>query len=670
MSLKTDHEKLLKWYLKNKRTLPWRASKDPYKIWISEVMLQQTTVAAVVPYFERFIARFPDLKSLSQATIEEVYDVWSGLGYYSRARNLHKCARELHEIKMFPQTYIELLKLPGLGPYTARAISSIAFNERVGVVDGNVIRILTRKYGLNYKWWQTKEKKLIQNLSDELAQIGQASEFNQAMMELGATICTPQKVSCTACPWAKSCVAFNEDKVSYYPLRKSKKISEIWIWNVEILKANDQIGLTKNEYSPFLKGTWVPPGSAHKVNTKPSKFDIKHSITHHQIYINLKKVKQSKMKLNYFKISDLKKINPASVLTKILQKSLLLLPFIFLINCIQKPAKEGNVIKLEIKPLEQDAVKLTHEFSLNDPSAKYIDLKGDIHHFKLSSDGQKLIYIATNRPFVKSMQLFEYNLISSKDTRITHQIGNVYSASYISDDKFLFSSDTDIVKDLFKVKNDIFTQSLDKIAPQNIFISNRFGSEIIKLTDDNGFEIDPLFNTLSPEPSFYYVFLNEYKNKGIKLFKLLDKKTTVIKSEKDFDYSSPFISKQSSNLYYVKSNLKSKTSEIETYNLKNNSSNKVKSFDEQILEISHNPQTPFIIISTDSKKAIFWNIEQDCFLNPLNQLVQKYKISQVQISNDLSQIYFIATNDKFKKLYVKKVNLTTLDCNKQFNGDF
>ena len=141
--MKSLHENLINWYLANRRPLPWRKDKNPYTIWISEVMLQQTTVAAVIPYFERFIERFPNQHTLAQAELSEVYEYWAGLGYYSRARNLHASAKIISD-SGFPEDYSQLIQLPGFGPYTARAVASLAFDQKVGVLDGNVIRVLSR----------------------------------------------------------------------------------------------------------------------------------------------------------------------------------------------------------------------------------------------------------------------------------------------------------------------------------------------------------------------------------------------------------------------------------------------------------------------------------------------------------------------------------------------
>src|SRR6185312_12760226 len=166
MSTKPMQLQLLEWYRANRRELPWRASRDPYRIWISETMLQQTTTTAVIPFFERFVARFPDLKALAQSTEAEVLEMWSGLGYYSRARNLHKAAQALVARGGFPQTHEELAEFPGFGPYTARSVASLAFDQAVGVVDGNVIRVLSRCEGEDWEWWRPNVRQQIQNRAD------------------------------------------------------------------------------------------------------------------------------------------------------------------------------------------------------------------------------------------------------------------------------------------------------------------------------------------------------------------------------------------------------------------------------------------------------------------------------------------------------------------------
>ena len=201
---------LLLWYAENKRVLPWRANKNPYFIWISEIMLQQTTVTAVVPYFDRFIATFPTVEILAAAPQEKVLEMWAGLGYYSRARNLHQTAQQIAKTG-FPKTAKELIQLKGFGPYTSHAVASIAFDEAVGVLDGNVIRILSRLFSIPSKWWASKDKGELQSLAHLMAQSGPPSEVNQAMMELGATVCTTHKPLCVRCPWVKDCQALKLD---------------------------------------------------------------------------------------------------------------------------------------------------------------------------------------------------------------------------------------------------------------------------------------------------------------------------------------------------------------------------------------------------------------------------------------------------------------------------
>lgn len=313
-------KELLNWYRINKRDLPWRKNRDPYRIWISEVMLQQTTVAAVIPYYEKFMSRFPKVKDLANATDADVLEMWAGLGYYSRARNIHKSAK-LISSQGFPQTAQELLELPGFGPYTSRAVSSLAFNEKVGVLDGNVIRILSRVKGFKLQWWQPKEKKVLQELADKLAQSEYNSEINQAMMELGATVCTPKKPLCLLCPWKSKCVALKTDTVAEIPLPKPRQETEIWHWKMQISTKNNNIYLEKNRATPFLPDLLFPPGKAVPVLRKPKKFDLKHSVTKYEIYIDLQlSAAQRGQKSNWFELTNIKKINHSSLMTKILKK--------------------------------------------------------------------------------------------------------------------------------------------------------------------------------------------------------------------------------------------------------------------------------------------------------------------------------------------------------------
>jgi A/G-specific adenine glycosylase len=284
-------------------------------------MLQQTTVAAVVPYYERFLKVFPTVQHLAESPLQAVLEQWAGLGYYSRARNLHKAA-QLLATRGFPQTAAELIEIPGFGPYTSRAVAALAFGEAVGVLDGNVIRVLSRFRGEKLEWWKTHGRKILQEHSDQLSRYDDPSDVNQALMELGATVCTPQKPLCSLCPWAKHCQARKKDLVHKLPLKKPKRESEVWVWKVQLIKnKQNQLLLLKNEYAPFLKGQMLFPGSVLQRSKAPKTFDLKHSITHHLIYVEIEKRKYSK-KIGsdglWIAEKDIKKTNPSSLLQKIL----------------------------------------------------------------------------------------------------------------------------------------------------------------------------------------------------------------------------------------------------------------------------------------------------------------------------------------------------------------
>lgn len=320
-----DQNALINWYNENKRELPWRKNRDAYQIWISEVMLQQTTVTAVIPYYEKFIKRFSNVKKLAKASESEVIEMWAGLGYYSRARNLHKAAQILAQRGFF-QKADELIQLPGFGPYTSRAVSSLAFGEKVGVLDGNVIRVLSRFYGLKLNWWENKEKVKLQALADKLAQTEFNSEINQGLMELGATVCTPKKPICFLCPWKSRCVAFDQGIVEMLPFPKPKSEFEIWQWTLHpVFKKNkinkkDQILLAPNETTPFLKKVLFPHGQAKKLKVKPKKYDLKHGVTKYDIYISiLENTKPLTKSATWVDLKEIKKVNPTSLMTKILK---------------------------------------------------------------------------------------------------------------------------------------------------------------------------------------------------------------------------------------------------------------------------------------------------------------------------------------------------------------
>jgi A/G-specific adenine glycosylase len=312
-------QSLVKWYRQNRRQLPWRSDANPYRIWISEVMLQQTTVTAVIPFYERFLSRFPTVHDLAKASVGEVLEYWAGLGYYSRARNLHKAAQHL-SANGFPKTHQELMELPGFGPYTSRAVASLSFNERVGVLDGNVIRVLSRSLGLKIQWWKPEGRNKLQLLSDQLVENENPSDVNQGLMELGATICTPQSPACLLCPWSQSCVARNEDKIAKLPLAKPKRDREIWIWQPVVHRRGQKVAVLENNYAPFLKGHLLWPGKVKKAAIPPKKFSFKGTVTHHDIYVvvDAKQAKAKSAQLRWLDTSNLKREIPSSLIRKVL----------------------------------------------------------------------------------------------------------------------------------------------------------------------------------------------------------------------------------------------------------------------------------------------------------------------------------------------------------------
>ena len=287
MTLDEAKRALHSWYLDNKRALPWRASRDPYRIWVSETMLQQTTTTAVIPFFERFVAKFPTLDQLAAAPEGAVVEAWAGLGYYSRARNLHKSARALVARGGFPRTFEELIELPGFGPYTARSVASLAFDQPVGVVDGNVVRVLSRVYAEDWDWWQNKVRDRLQVLADQWVADLPSHEMNQALMELGRTVCTPKVAVCLLCPLRGFCRAFAENRVLQLPKPRPRRAREIWLWTPSLHVDEDRILLAMNESIPFLKNQWLLPGVAKRVTEKPDAYHYKHSVTHHDIYVTV-----------------------------------------------------------------------------------------------------------------------------------------------------------------------------------------------------------------------------------------------------------------------------------------------------------------------------------------------------------------------------------------------
>lgn len=248
-------KKILLWYGENKRELPWRSTRDPYKIWLSEIMLQQTRVAQGLPYYEKFVKAYPSVFDLAKASEEEVLKLWQGLGYYSRARNMHYTAKEVAEKfkGRFPDSYAEIVKLKGVGDYTASAIASICFEEKVPVVDGNVYRVLARYFGIAIPINSTEGIKKFKELAFEVMTRENIRDYNQGIMEFGAIQCSPKKPACLLCPLNESCKALETGMVSELPVKlKKTKIKERYFNYLVVL---DGLGNTILEQRKG-KGIW------------------------------------------------------------------------------------------------------------------------------------------------------------------------------------------------------------------------------------------------------------------------------------------------------------------------------------------------------------------------------------------------------------------------------
>lgn len=262
MSNKFFGEKIIAWYNKSKRDLPWRHTQDPYHIWLSEVILQQTRVVQGLPYYERFVAEFPTITDLANAPIQTILRLWQGLGYYSRARNLHHTAQVIVEQwqGQFPSTYKQLLQLKGVGSYTAAAIASFAYNEPVAVVDGNVYRVLARVFGVELDVNSNEGKKHFAQLAQKLLIGHEPAVYNQAIMEFGALQCTPQNPNCMFCPLQNMCVAFNEGKVDKLPIKSNKLKVKTRFFNYLVIEQANKIAMqmrTQNDVWQQLYEFWL-----------------------------------------------------------------------------------------------------------------------------------------------------------------------------------------------------------------------------------------------------------------------------------------------------------------------------------------------------------------------------------------------------------------------------
>jgi len=254
--------KLLAWYARNARTLPWRLTRDPYRIWLSEIMLQQTRVEAAIPYYQRFLMAFPTVQHLAAAAEDQVLKVWEGLGYYSRARNLHKAARMIvtQRAGRMPHTADEWRQLPGVGPYTAGAIASIVSNLPAPAVDGNILRVLARIFAIDDSIDEPATRERIWRIAAELLPPKSAGRWNQALMDLGAAICIPGKPRCMTCPVRQACDAFQQGLQDYLPVRRPKKALPHHHIVVAVIKKNGRYLIGRRPEGGLLSGLWEFPG--------------------------------------------------------------------------------------------------------------------------------------------------------------------------------------------------------------------------------------------------------------------------------------------------------------------------------------------------------------------------------------------------------------------------
>ena len=276
---------ILQWFRENGRTLPWRETRDPYAIWLSEIILQQTRIEQGRPYWERFMQRWKTVEELAEASEDEVLREWQGLGYYSRARNLHEASRQIAAMGAFPRTLEGIKSLKGVGDYTASAIASIAFDLPTAVVDGNVYRVLARHYGIETPINTTEGKKEFTALAQSLLPRNEASAFNQAMMDFGATQCTPKSPLCPQCPLAETCVALRENRTDSLPVkRKTLKIKERHLTYIYI-RCQGETAIHRRQAGDIWQGLWEPWLTENVPPTaRLLRQNVKHVLTHRIIY--------------------------------------------------------------------------------------------------------------------------------------------------------------------------------------------------------------------------------------------------------------------------------------------------------------------------------------------------------------------------------------------------
>ena len=301
-------ETLLDWYGSNKRELPWRNTQNPYFIWLSEIILQQTRVEQGLPYYNRFVEEFKSIKDLAEADEEKVLKIWQGLGYYSRARNLHHTAKTIVNKYdgIFPQVHEQVLALKGIGEYTAAAIVSFAYNMPFAVVDGNVFRVLSRVFGVEMATDSGAGKKYFQELASTLLDKDKPGEFNQAIMEFGALQCVPKNPSCNHCPFETSCIAKNQNKIESLPFKSQKTKQRDRFFNYLVISKNQELLISKRKENDIwqnlydfplietdkrieneelmLSEKWLDIFKDQSMSIKDISQEYKHILSHQKIY--------------------------------------------------------------------------------------------------------------------------------------------------------------------------------------------------------------------------------------------------------------------------------------------------------------------------------------------------------------------------------------------------
>ncbi|MGD1021085.1 MAG: A/G-specific adenine glycosylase [Verrucomicrobiia bacterium] len=277
---------LPRWYRRHHRQLPWRTTRDPYRIWVSEIMLQQTRVETVRPYYARWLRAFPTIQALARATDDRVLKLWEGLGYYSRARNLHRAAQIVVRERngQLPDTAEDWRTLPGIGRYTAGAVASIAFGERVPLVDGNVARVLARIFAIRANVKSPRTLQSLWKLSENLLPETDSGNFNQALMELGALVCTPAAPHCDTCPMRRVCAARARGLVGQLPNRGEKPRTVHLVAKAAFVKSGNRILLKRRPRQGLLANFWeLPPADARRFRVGHRIHELRHTITHRRI---------------------------------------------------------------------------------------------------------------------------------------------------------------------------------------------------------------------------------------------------------------------------------------------------------------------------------------------------------------------------------------------------